>query len=183
METRLSPNLFNADDLFKLARSPCEQFYKLAEVLLWRNEAAAGLIEQIDKANSPIERLTNEQRVLETIAKIDLNVANGGVGQFFWNCPIWVEHVARSLRSIGMTSLADGFERTFGDILARIGDFVEFRKRNSYSEFAGEIEFDDFAFEYRARQQEVYSKSVAYVMDHLEGFIVPLAPTQPATSN
>lgn len=186
MDTRLAADMFNADKLLDRRRSPCEQFYKLVETLLWRNQAVAGLIEQNDRANFPFEGLTDEQRVLETIAKLDLNVANGGLDQFFWNCPIWADQIADSLRKIGLVSLAESFERSFVEWVAQIGPFIEFRKRDSlqaFSDCAGEFNFGNFDSEYWQNEEELYSKSVAYVMDHLEGFIAPQTAIQLETDS
>jgi hypothetical protein len=115
------------------------------------------------------------QAVLATIAMLDLQVSNGGLLQFFWNCPGWVDHVPESFRAMGLPTLGDAFERSTAELVARIGTYSEFRKRNSlqaYSECAGEFNFEEFDSAFYRHKDQVYAKSIAFVAEHLADFVV-----------
>src|SRR6202011_3167349 len=125
-----------------------DRFYALTEKLLWRNEVVAKCLDASFAGGIvPENELNDGQLTLETVALIDLEVPNGGLLQFFWNRPPWVDRVPVSLRSIGLPALADAFERSASELISRVGTYSEFRKRDSlraYSECASEFSFDEF---------------------------------------
>jgi hypothetical protein len=152
-----------------------DSFYALAEKLLWRNEAVACRLDAgIAQGVVPEDELNDSQLTLETIALLDLEVPNGGLLQFFWNHPAWVDRVPASLRSIGLPALADAFDRSTAELNSRIGTYSEFRKRDSmqaYSECASEFNFDEFDSAYCDHGERVYAKTLEFVSEHLGDFV------------
>jgi Domain of unknown function (DUF4375) len=152
-----------------------ERFYALAEILLWRNDAMASRLDAaIARGIVPEDKLNDSQLTLETVALLDLEVPNGGLMQFFWNCPAWADRVPVSLRSIGLPALAEAFERSTAELISRVGTFSQFRKRNTlqaYSECAGEFSFDEFDSAYLEHGEQVYAKTIEFVSRHLGDFV------------
>ena len=148
-----------------------EQFYGLAETLLWRNEAVA---ERLDSFHGPADDLNESQVAFAAVVTLSLEVPNGGLLQFFWNRPGWVDQVAPSLRNIGLPKLADSFERLTTDMIAQMATFSEFRKRDSleaYEECAEEFHFDDFDSEFMEHESELYTNAVEFVSQRLADFV------------
>jgi Domain of unknown function (DUF4375) len=147
-----------------------EQFYALAETLLWKNQKLSLLI-----TNGPSDWINESQRVFATVAKLDLQVPNGGLMQFFWNCPEWVDDVPTSLRSIDMRELASVFERSTAELVAQIGTYSAFRKKDSleaFSECASKFDFGEFDSAYFHYGDQVYAKSIAFVSEHLADYVI-----------
>src|SRR5262249_10223292 len=104
-----------------------------------------------------------------------LEVPNGGLLQFFWNRPEWVDQVPASLRLIGLSTLANVFEHSTAELFSRVGSYVEFRKRGSlqaYSECAKEFSFDEFDSAFYDQEEHVYAKTIEFVSEHLGDFVV-----------
>jgi len=60
------------------------------------------------------------------------------------------------------------------DLIAQIGSFAEFRKRDSleaYSECAGEFSFDEFDSALFEKEDELQSNCIAFVSKHLADFV------------
>ena len=49
----------------------------------------------------PADGPNESQLAFAAVVMLDLEVPNGGLLQFFWNRPGWVDRVAASLRKIG----------------------------------------------------------------------------------
>jgi hypothetical protein len=116
----------------------------------------------------------DSQLTLETVALLDLEVPNGGLLQFYWNRPEWVDRVPASLRSIGLPALADVFERSTAELISRVGTYSEFRKGDSlqaYSECASEFSFDEFDSAYYDHREQVYAKTLEFVSQNLGDFV------------
>jgi len=62
--------------------------------------------------------MTPPQRVLSTLTCFNSQVLNGGIFQFFCNCPRWAIHVEPALRAIDFPELADAF----GKAIAQLSD-------------------------------------------------------------
>jgi len=147
------------------------QFYGLAETLLWRNEAVAELL---DSFHGPADCLNESQVAFAAVVTLSLEVPNGGLLQFFWNGPGWVDRVAPSPRNIGLPGLADSFERSTADMIAEMETFSEFRKKDSleaYEECAEEFHFDDFDSEFMEHESELYTHAVEFVSQRLADFV------------
>lgn len=171
METRLPKSEISVVHRALQRKYAFDQFVDLADALLWRNQAVA---DQFDARNGPTERPNQSQVALATVALLYMESSNGGLLQFVWNRPGWLNHVSPSLRSVGLPALADLFERSISDLIAQIGPFAEFRKRDSldaYSECAGEFEFDEFDSTFLEKEEEVQAKCVAFVSEHLADFV------------
>jgi hypothetical protein len=175
METRLPATELDAVRSCFHRKHLDESFYALAEKLLWRNEAVASRLDAgRAQGTVPEEELNDSQLTLQTIALLDLEVPNGGLLQFFWNRPAWVDRVPVSLRSIGLPALADAFERSTVELFSRAGKYSEFRKRDSlqaYSECASEFTFDEFDSAYHDHGEQVYAKTIEFVSQHMRDFV------------
>jgi hypothetical protein len=151
-----------------------DSFYALTERLLWRNDVVAKCLDAAIACGIVPEELNDSQRTLETIALLSLEVPNGGLLQFFWNRPAWVERVPASLRSVGLPALADAFERSTVELISQVGTYSEFRKRDSlqaYSECASEFSFDEFDSAYYDHEEQVYAKTIEFVSQRLGDFV------------
>jgi hypothetical protein len=175
MDTRLPAHEIDAVRRCFEHKRPDERFYALSETLLWRNEAVATRLDAaIAREMVPEDELNDSQLTLETVALLDLEVPNGGLLQFFWNRPAWADRVPVSLRSIGLPALADAFERSTVELISRVGTYSEFRKRDSlqaYSECASEFSFDEFDSAYHEHGEQVYAKTIEFVLQHLGDFV------------
>ncbi|MCI0743411.1 MAG: DMP19 family protein [Gemmataceae bacterium] len=176
METRLPATELEAVRSCFYRKQLIDSFYALAEKLLWRNEAAAKCLDAAIARGIivPEDELNGSQLTLETIALLSLEVPNGGLLQFFWNRPAWIERVPESLRSVGLPALADAFERSTAELISRVGPYSEFRKRDSlqaYSECASEFSFDEFDSAYYDHEEQVYAKTIEFVSQRLGDFV------------
>lgn len=153
-----------------------EKFYALVETLLWKNETAAKCLDAAKTRRAiPEGELNDSQLAIETIALLSLEVPNGGLLQFFWNRPEWVERASMSLRSIGLPALAECFERCTAELVDRFGTFSDYRKRDSlraYAECAGEFTFDEFDSAFWNIEEDVYTKAIEFVSHRLDDFVV-----------
>lgn len=171
METRLPSSEIGSVHRALRRKEVWEQFYALADVLLWRNEAVSDLL---DPTNGPTEQPNICQIAFATLAMLDMQVMNGGLLQFIGNCPGWLDHVPPSLRSVGFPMLANLFEHSMSDMIGQIDAFAEFRKRHSledYAECAGEFNFREFESAYFRQEGDIQVKSVAFVSERLSDFV------------
>ena len=174
METRLPATELEAVRGCFHRKELIDSFYALAEKLLWRNEVVAKCLEAAIAGGMIPEGLNESQLTLETLAVLSLEVPNGGLLQFFWNRPAWVDRVPASLRSVGLLALADVFDRSTAELISQFGTYSEFRKRDSlqaYSECASEFSFDEFDSAYYDQEEEVYAKTIEYVSAHVGDFV------------
>ena len=174
METRLPATELEAVRSCFHRKELIDSFYALTEKLLWRNDPVAKCLDAAIAGGIVPEELNDSQLTLETVALLSLEVPNGGLLQFFWNRPAWVERVPASLRLIGLPVLADVFDSSTGELFSRVGTYSEFRKRDSlqaYSECAGEFSFDEFDSAYYDHEEQVYAKTIEFVSQHLGDFV------------
>jgi hypothetical protein len=172
METRLPAHKMDEVHRCLQRKHVDEQFYGLAETLLWRNEHVAELL---DSFRGPADGPNESQLTFAAVAMLDLEVPNGGLLQFFWNRPGWVDRVASSLQNIGSTELADSFEQSTAEMTAQMGTFSEFRNRDSleaFSECAQKFHFDEFDSEYIDQEPQLHAKAVAFVSQRLGDFAI-----------
>ena len=148
-----------------------DQFYGLAEVLLWRNHA---FMELTDPSMGPYEGPFESQVAFATIAGLDLQVSNGGLLQYFWNCPGWVDYASDALRAIDLPALADCFDNSLAEMVSRIPEYRKFQERGSlqaFSDCAREFSFNEFDSAYYKHKDQVYANTVAFVARNLSEFI------------
>jgi hypothetical protein len=114
------------------------------------------------------------QRAFAALAILDMEISNGGLSQFLWNCPGWVDVVPTALQQVSLIELATAFERAVGDLVARIGEYTEYRKRDSleaYVDAVSEFSFDEFDSMYDELAEEIRKRSVAFVSQDLVKFV------------
>jgi hypothetical protein len=72
--------------------------------------------------------LTPGQRTLHSLAALDGQVGNGGIAQFFWNCPDLIIEASESLEVLGETELAAAYGRALEALIGNKEDWLELRK-------------------------------------------------------
>ncbi len=175
MDTRLPAEQRERVDKCFDGEGGIKVFFDLVTTLIWKNKAAAKCLETADTRHViPEKELNDSQLTLETVALLGLEIPNGGLLQFFWNHPMWAERAPTSLRSIALPSLAECFERCTAELFVRFGTYSEYRKRDSlkaYSECAAEFSFDEFDNAFYDQEEEVYAKTIEFVLHHLDDFV------------
>jgi len=148
------------------------QFMELAELLLLRNPAVKHLIGVRRVAT---DQITTSQLVLATLFMLDTDVQNGGLGQFFFNCPEWVSHAPDSLSAIGCDDLATALRNDIQRVIEMCGSVYAFASGGSIEALnarAEQIEFAEFESAYYAGDKRRYENAVLYVRNHLSGFVL-----------
>lgn len=180
MDTRLPdlPATFLRD---VRSRPKCSgQFVELVDVLIDRNAKIQDVL-----ANDEFSRMTAPQRALAALSRFDVQLQNGGLFQFFWNCPQWVEHVHPALLAVGVPELAKAFMKAVKQLGLGIESFVAQRQAGSVDAFLEAVEdndfewfedayfgeFDESADRWSGLVERLYEGSVGYVQRNLDGFV------------
>ena len=151
-----------------------DQFVELVDVLIDCNS----------RLRDPASRYSRAQRVLTALSRLDVQVQNGGLLQFFWNSPQWVEHVHPALIAIGAEELAKIFKRAVVQLAGNIDAFIEARRSDTvdgYLEAVSENDFDWFDDAYFGEfdrttnrwsglVEGMYCRTVAYVLGNIDEF-------------
>jgi hypothetical protein len=160
---------------------PHAQFVELADALIDQNPSVRQRLHATDGLGSG---LTEPQRVFATLTRLDGEIMNGGLTQFFWNRPGWVEHVESALRAVGASELADAFVRALAQLAGNADSFIKQRKKDSieaYLEADDDLdlewfedlyfgEFDRATGRWTGLVDGLYTATVAYVLAHLDSF-------------
>jgi len=174
MKIPLDPRLPNTTEKIARIRQIAgdeDQFEELSDLLLLGNSAIVSVAESED---GPLPIMTPPQRVLSTLKCFNTQVLNGGIFQFFCNCPRWAIHVEPALRAIDFPELADAFVKAIAQLIDET-DSVASQKNldaldwNRDATEGHNLEwFNDLYF---ANWLEIfYTKSVAYIYSNLSGF-------------
>ena len=73
--------------------------------------------------------LTQGQRMLHALGAFDDQVQNGGVTQFFWNCPDLVFEVSDGLKVLGPAELKEIYDRALEGLVGKKDDWAKLRKQ------------------------------------------------------
>jgi hypothetical protein len=161
-------------------------FAGYCERLLGKNEPWREWFQECGgSVDSPEHRnvLTEGQRILYLLSSLDGQVENGGVCQFFWNCPRLVFGVPDALESIGEHSLRQQYNKALEALIGGTDDWIELRKRasddpaNFWTPFQESCDlldlgwFDDAYFQ--TYRQGLISRLVDHVRTHRHEFIRP----------
>jgi hypothetical protein len=159
-------------------------FSGYCDKLLYQNARLQDLFRQFaGKLDAPECRdcLTQGQRVRYLLGALDGQVKNGGLAQFFWNCPDMMFDVSDALEVLGETSLAGSYAEAREGLVIKKEDWIELRKRsgghatNVWEPFQESYElldlgwFDDAYFE--TYGPSLLRRLVDYVRSHKEEFI------------
>lgn len=183
VDTRLPELNRAALEQIKAIPDPYDRFHHLIGALVYSNPKVQ---ERLDSTAGPEPGLTEGQTALATLVQFDNQILNGGLTQFFWNRPGWVEHVEPALLLVGMEDLAKVFCKALEELAGGVEDFAERRAKDTieaYLEAAEDLDFDWFDDEYfgecdvSAPQQwpglkdRLYENAVSYALANLDRFV------------
>jgi hypothetical protein len=96
-----------------------------------------GFIERLIFKNQPILEMLGDaerrkdatvgQRVLYCLSVFDGQVKNGGITQFFWNCPDLVFDVSDALHSLNVPELTQAYDRAVESLVGKKDKWFELR--------------------------------------------------------
>jgi hypothetical protein len=116
------------------ARATAWIFSGYCEKLLHKNEKLQELLSGFaGKFDDPECRscLTQGQRILYSLGALDGQVRNGGMTQFFWNCPDLIFEASEALASIGETELTMAYDKALEGLIRNRDDWLELRRQSS----------------------------------------------------
>jgi Domain of unknown function (DUF4375) len=93
------------------AEDPIDRLY---EALIDRNKR---INHRFFDDTTKLQKLTRGQRLLLLLGTFDSQVKNGGITQFFWNCPEAIFDVADAIESLGVADLQANYERALQGLL------------------------------------------------------------------
>lgn len=159
-------------------------FSGYCEKLLYKNEKLQELLQQfVGRFDDPEcwKRLTQGQRILYPLAALDGQVKNGGITQFFWNCPNLVFPASDALVALNYSELSVAYEKALERLIGEKDKWLDLRKQSSSdpADFWGPFQatydlldlnwFDDTYFEQYG--PTLIDLLVKYVRDNKAEFI------------
>jgi hypothetical protein len=75
-----------------------------------------------------LRKLTQGQQLLFRLGTFDSQVKNGGITQFFWNCPESVFDVADDIELLGVPKLLRNYERALESLVGKKGRWLKLRE-------------------------------------------------------
>ena len=184
-ETRLGPAAMAELARLREQGNPEERFWNLVAMLLEENPKTSAALD----GSPPNRNFTAGQEILASLALLDYNVNNGGALQLFWNCLGRVEHIAQSLRTIGLDDLAREFDRDVEQFGEKFDEFEPVWAGTTLKEFRYDYlkasalyEFGWFDDMYYGRSENgkmvrtgandaLYQVVLKYVYAHLDQFV------------
>lgn len=125
--------------------------------------------------------LTQGQRILLSLCALDGEVTNGGIAQFFWNCPDQILEVGEALESLGEMALAKSYDKALQGLIGNKDDWIDLRNRSSadpdhfwepFQESYDLLDLGWFDDEYfKTHGPSLVKRLVDYVRSHKEEFI------------
>lgn len=101
---------------------PIDTYY---EALIDRNER---LDHRFFEDAEQLKKLTPGQRMLIQLGTFDSQVKNGGVTQFFWNCPESIFDVADWIEYLGISELQANYDRALESIVGKKDQWLALRE-------------------------------------------------------
>lgn len=101
---------------------PIDSYY---EVLIDRNER---LGHRFFEAAEHLKKLTMGQRLLIQLGTFDSQVKNGGITQFFWNCPESIFDVADWIEYVGVPELQTHYDRALEALVGKKDKWLALRE-------------------------------------------------------
>jgi hypothetical protein len=112
------------------------------ERLIFKNKAIHEILVDVNRRN----QATTGQQILYALSALDGEVRNGGIEQFFWNCPNLIFDVSDALDSLRFTELREAYDRAVESLVGQKDHWHDLRKR-AYSE-AGKPDWEPFRQSY-----------------------------------
>jgi hypothetical protein len=108
---------------------PIDDYY---DRLIARNETFRGIDREFPGGftdNKLVQQLTPGQRLLIFAGGFDGEVKNGGITQFFWNCPDWVFEVRDAFEFLGPQELLQLYERAVQTLIGNKDRWLALREQ------------------------------------------------------
>jgi hypothetical protein len=109
-------------------------FSGYCEKLLYKNEKLCELLQQfLGRLDDPEcwNGLTQGQRILYSLAALDSQVKNGGITQFFWNCPDLIFPASDALTALNYPELSVAYEKALEGLIGNKDKWFELRNQSS----------------------------------------------------
>lgn len=109
-------------------------FTGFCERLIDNNEKLQEFLRQfVGRLDAPEcwNQLTQGQRILCSLAALDGEVRNGGITQFFWNCPDMIFPAGESLTALNCSDLSINYEEAVDSLVGNQESWLELRKKAS----------------------------------------------------
>jgi hypothetical protein len=109
-------------------------FSGYCEKLLYKNEKLVELLQRFAGGKDNLEcwnRLTQGQRILYSLAALDGQVKNGGITQFFWNCPDLIFPASDALAALNYSELSVAYEKALESLIGKKDAWLDLRKQSS----------------------------------------------------
>lgn len=153
--------------------------------LLYKNQRFEELLHKLAQGLDESEywvSATRGQRILHALGALDGQVKNGGITQFFWNCPELIFEASDALKALGDSELLELYDKAVHRLMAKHENWIDLRREwvNNASDpkwetFAESYElldlgwFDDAYFAHCG--PSLLKRLVDYVRSHKEEFI------------
>lgn len=105
-----------------------------SERFLSRNERLIALLQQYRghlDARDCWNQLTHGQRILYSLTALDGQVKNGGITQFFWNCPDLIFSASDALTALKYSELTTAYEKALETLVGNKEKWIELRHQSS----------------------------------------------------
>lgn len=122
------------DPTFRSRRARNWIFIGYCEKLIYKNERLTQLLKQfVGRLDHPEcwSHLTPGQRIIYSLAALDGQVKNGGITQFFWNCPDLIFAASDALASLSCNELSGSYENALKSLIANKSMWLDLRKQSS----------------------------------------------------
>lgn len=121
------------DPTFESRRARDWIFIGYCDKLLNKNEQLAELLQQFAGRKDHPEcwnHLTQGQRILYSLAALDGQVKNGGITQFFWNCPDLIVPVSDALAFLNYSELSVAYEKALESLIGNKDTWLDLRNQS-----------------------------------------------------
>jgi hypothetical protein len=121
------------DPTFESRQSRDWIFGGYCEKLLYKNEKLSEMLQQfLGRLDDPgcWNRLTQGQRILYSLAALNGQVKNGGISQFFWNCPDLIFPTSDALAALNYSELSTAYEKALESLIGNKDKWVALRNQS-----------------------------------------------------
>jgi hypothetical protein len=122
------------DPVFESGQAREWIFSGYCEKLLYKNEKLLEFLQQfVGRKDDPEcwNQLTHGQRILYSLAALDGQVKNGGITQFFWNCPDLIFPASDALAALSYSELSVAYDKALESLIGKKGTWLDLRKKSS----------------------------------------------------
>jgi len=132
--TKVVPRTVRLKDPNLESRQATEWIFSgYCEKLLYNNEKLQELLRpHAGRLDDPgcWNHLTQGQRILYSLAALDGQVKNGGITQFFWNCPDLIFLASDSLAALNYSDLSVAYEKALESLIGKKDKWLNLRNQS-----------------------------------------------------